>query len=91
MVLKQLKRKKYVGYVKNFYKRINVAEIRIEAGSLKKKDTILIIGPTTGVREQKITSIQINHKEAKEVKKGQRAGVKLNFLARENDRVYLWS
>jgi len=84
------KKKRYAGYVRNFYKKISVAEIRIEAGSLKTGDNILIIGPTTGVQEHKITSIQINHKEVKGVRKGKSAGIKLNCLARENDKVYAW-
>lgn len=84
------KKKTYIGYIKKFYKKINVAEIKIQSNNLKKNDNILIIGPTTGVIEQKITSIQINHKKVKEVKKGQQAGIKLNSLARENDKIYLW-
>jgi len=87
---KATKKKKYIGYVNNFYKKIKVAEIKIEAGKLEKGDVVLMIGPTTGVKEQKITSIQINHKEVKEVKKGQRAGIKVNSLLRENDKIYLW-
>ena len=57
-------------------------------GKLKENETILIIGPTTGVQEQKISSIQISHKQVGEVKKGQSAGIKLNFKARKNDKVY---
>ena len=87
---KAAKKKIYIGYVKNFYKKINVAKIIIESNKLKIGDNILIIGPTTGVVEDKITSIQIAHKEVKEVRKGQRAGIKLNSLVRENDKVYLW-
>jgi len=87
---KAKKKKTYIGIVKNFYKKIKVAEIKLEGSNIKKGDTILIIGPTTGVKEQIITSIQINHKEIKEAKKGQRAGIKLTELARENDKVYLW-
>ncbi len=87
---KATKRKKYIGVVKNFYKKINVAEIKLEGGDIKVGDVILIIGPTTGVNEETITSIQRNKKEIKKSKKGQRAGIKLNSLVRENDKIYLW-
>ena len=80
-------KKIYVGYVINFFKEPNVAVIKLEAGGIKKGDKIMIQGPTTGVQEQTIESMEINHEPVKEAEK-QDVGVKLNFTARPNDKVF---
>jgi len=87
---KATKKKVYVGYVKNCYKKIKVAEIKIEANSVKVGDNLLIIGNKTGVKEEKVKSIEINHKKLKQAKKGQRVAIKFKNLVRENDKVYLF-
>ena len=88
---KATKKKIYIGKVINFYKRINVAEILIESGVLKLGDEIMFQGPTTGVTEQKITSMQKNHKPINQAKKGERIAIKTNSTVRENDKVFLTS
>ncbi len=87
---KATKKKLYIGYVKNFYKKINVAEIKIEANSIKIGDELLIIGNKTGVKQEKVKSMEINHKKVKSAKKGQRVAVKLKNIVRKNDKVYLF-
>ncbi|ENN96523.1 collagenase PrtC [Methanocaldococcus villosus KIN24-T80] len=77
-----------IGRVVNFYKKINVAEIELYH-DLKVGDVILIMGKTTGCVEEKVDSMEINHKKVKIAKKGERVGVKLNNLVREGDKVYL--
>ena len=50
---------------------------------------ILIIGPTTGVHEQKITKIEIDKEDnVKSAEKGQVIGIKVANLCRKNDKVY---
>ncbi|MBN2111580.1 U32 family peptidase [Candidatus Woesearchaeota archaeon] len=82
-------RKKYIGFVKNYYKQVNVAEVKLEAGDLKLGDSILIIGNKTGVKEEKVASIQISKKPVKKAKKGMKVGIKTRNLLRLNDKVYL--
>jgi len=86
---KATKKKIYIGKVKNFYKKINVAEIKIESNQLKLNDNIIFQGSTTGVIEQKITSMEKNHKKIKKAKKGERIAIKTNNRVRENDKVFL--
>jgi len=81
--------KQYIGIIKNFYKKIKVAEIKIESGSFKTGDKIMIQGNKTGSVEQKIKSIEINHKKVSKAKKPQKVGIKLSQPARENDKVFL--
>ncbi len=81
-------KKVYIGYVKKFYKQPSVAEIKAEAGKISVGDKIMIQGPTTGVQEQIIESMEIYHEQVKEAEKRD-VGIKLNFIARENDKVFV--
>ena len=86
---KATRKKIYLGHILKFYKKSNVAEIAIDSNELNLGDNVLIIGNKTGVKEEKISSIEINHEKVKNVKKSQKAGIKLNNLVRKNDKVYL--
>ncbi|MBN1644967.1 U32 family peptidase [Candidatus Woesearchaeota archaeon] len=81
-------RKVYAGFVKNFFKKPMVAEVQVEASKLRLGDKIMIQGSTTGVREIIIDSMEIDKMPVKEVEK-RNAGIKLNFVARENDKVFI--
>ncbi len=81
--------KAYAGYVKNYYKKANAAEIKLEAHALKKGDKILVIGNKTGVAEETVESMQMHKKEVKIAKKGESVGVKTKNILRENDKVYI--
>ncbi|TKJ17670.1 hypothetical protein CEE44_04020 [Candidatus Woesearchaeota archaeon B3_Woes] len=85
---KATKKKIYVGVVKNFYKNVKVAEIKIESHGVKIGDHIMIQGNKTGVVEQSIKSMQKDHKRVNGIKKGF-VGVKLEMVVRENDRVFV--
>ena len=81
--------KEYVGIVKNFYPKINVAEIRIESKGIKKGDELRIQGSTTATFKQKIRSMEKNHTKITAAKKGERVAIQVNQLVRKNDRVFL--
>jgi len=81
--------KTYIGKVRNYYQKIGVAEIILEAGKLKLDDEVFIIGSKTGVLRQKIKSMQINHKNVNKVKKGARLAVKTDKKVRKNDKVFI--
>ncbi len=82
--------KVYLGEVTKFYKKINVAEIRVRNGSLKKNARILFIGKNTPASFAKVGSIQINHKFVEAIEKGEVGGVKLPFVTKRKDKVFLW-
>ncbi len=81
--------KRYVGFVRKFYKRIGVAEIKVETGALCVGDRIMVQGPTTGVVEQIVESMEIEHKPVTRVEKGQAVGVKSKEVFRPNDKVFV--
>jgi putative protease len=86
---KATEKKVFVGIVKNYYKKPSVAEIKLQAGGIKLGDTIMFQGPTTGIIEHKVTSIEINRKKANEAKKGTNPGIKIQGIVRKNDKVFL--
>jgi len=75
--------------VKNYYKHIGVAEIKIENNPLKISDEIRLIGNKTGTFKQKVISIEINHKKISSAKRGQRVAIKTEKEARINDKVFV--
>lgn len=86
----QSKTKKiFIGVVENYYAKNKVAEIKLEGGDIKLKDKLMFQGPTTGVFEQVIDSIEIEHKKINSVKKGNNFGIKVDKKVRENDKVFL--
>jgi U32 family peptidase len=87
---KATKKKIYIGKVTNFFTKLNVAEILIETGELKLNDTILIIGPTTGVIEHQITEIRVDLLPVEVATKGTRCSIPAPSLLRRSDKVYLW-
>ncbi len=88
---KATKTKTRIGKVTNYFRKIDVAEIKIEARSLKINDVILIIGPTTGVLEEKIKEIQLSKNNfTKIAKKGEVVAIKVKKRVRRNDEVYLY-
>ncbi|MFC1755426.1 U32 family peptidase, partial [Thermoproteota archaeon] len=86
---KAKEKKVFIGFVRNYYPKPCVAEIKLQAGGLKKGDKIMIQGPTTGILEQKAVSMQISHKDVKSAEKGKSVGVKVKDIVRKNDKVFL--
>jgi translation elongation factor EF-1alpha len=75
-----------VGQVTHFFSKINVAVIELKA-VLSVGDTVAIKGPTTDF-EQRIESMQIEHKNVQRAEPGQSIGLKVMQRVRETDMVY---
>lgn len=85
------KTKTKIGKITNYFSKIGVAEIKIESGSLKIGDNILVIGPTTGVLEEKITQMEYSKNNSTKIaKKGEVVAIKVKEIVRRNDEVYLF-
>ena len=82
--------KVYVGEVKKFYKNLSVADIRVRTGGFKKGETLLFLGATTPAYRCKVLEMQTDHNPIEEAKKGEAVGVKLPFVVRPKDKVFLW-
>ena len=78
--------KKLVGKITHYFNKIGVAIVDLES-TLKVGDEISIEGVSTNVK-QKIDSMQIEHKNVKEAKKGESIGLKVADRVREGDLVF---
>ncbi len=84
------KRKKYVGKCSNYFSKLGVAEITMEAGELELNDNILIIGETTGVVEMAVKEIRVDLKTVSKSVKGEKMSVQTPELIRRGDKIYKW-
>jgi putative protease len=75
-----------VGQVTHYYSKIGVAVIQLKA-PLNVGDTILIKGATTNL-EQKVESMEIEHRNVVSAEAGQSVGLKVKGKVRERDIVY---
>lgn len=80
----------FVGEVTKFFKKISVARVKILDHSLKIGDTVMFTGKTTPAREAVTTQIEYKHKPRKKAIRGEEVGIKLPFIVRPNDKVFLW-
>lgn len=78
--------KKLVGKVTHYFTKIGVAVIELSS-TLKVGDEISIEGTATNVT-QKVDSMQIEHKNVSQAKKGESVGLKMVDKVREGDMVF---
>jgi putative protease len=84
------KRKVYLGKITNYFRKLNVAEIKLENGDLNKGDMILITGPTTGVVEYLADEIRVDLQVTEKAIKGELCSIKTPDYLRRSDKVYKW-
>jgi len=82
--------KVFLGEVVRFFKKINVAEVKLRTGDLRVGNEVLFIGNHTPAYKSKITEIQKDHISLKSAKKGEIIGIKLPFIVKPKDKVFLW-
>ncbi len=83
------RRKVYVGKVTNFYKKISVAEVLVEAAPLAVGEDIFFLGATTGVAEQRLEELHgLEGEVAAQVVQGQLCAIRTSQLIRRGDQLY---
>lgn len=81
-------KKMYIGKVTNYFAKVEVAEILVEAQYLSAGDEILITGETTGAYEAIADEIRVDLKPVERAVKGEYLSIKTNEIVRRNDKVY---
>jgi len=81
-------RKIYIGKVTNYFSKIGVAELKIESHDLAVDEEIKIIGPTTGVYEDKVKEIRLEYDPVVKAVKGDVCSIPVRELVRRADKVY---
>lgn len=82
--------KQYIGKVTNYFSKLQVAEILIETQELKREDSILIIGPTTGVYEDSVQEIRVELQPVEVAEKGIFCSIPVKETVRRGDKLYRW-
>ena len=80
--------KLYIGQVTNYFSKIGVAELRIETYDLNVEDSIMIIGPTTGVYEDGVREIRLDDGPVPRAVKGDLCSIPVKSVVRRGDKVY---
>jgi len=80
----------FIGEVTKFFKKINVAEIKLQNGALNRGQELLFIGRKTPANFMQVNELQQNHKFVKKASQGERVGVKLPFNVKPKDKVFIW-
>ena len=93
---KATRRKVYCGKVTNWFSKLGVVEILVESESLRVGDDILVIGPSTGVVELKVSEIRVDLKQVREASKGVYCSIPADLggqteKLRRSDKVYVWA
>jgi hypothetical protein len=81
------KKEKLIGKITHYFSNIEVAVIKLSA-PLKKGENIRITGGQETDFEQKVDSMQIDHKEIKTAKKGSSIGLEVKEKVHEGYKVY---
>lgn len=81
-------RKVFVGKVTNFFKRISVAEVYVEASPLEAGRQILFTGEKTGAQEMTAETVYVDERPAKMAPQGVYCSIKTPFEVRRGDRMF---
>ncbi|MBR5398394.1 MAG: U32 family peptidase [Bacteroidales bacterium] len=87
---KARRKKVYAAKITNYFSKLGVAEVLVEAGEIKVGDEILIIGPSTGCIELKIAEIRVDLKPVHKAVKGDLCSIPVSEKLRRSDKLYLW-
>jgi len=81
-------KKVYLGKGMHFFPKAKIGEFKIEAYDLNIGDSILITGPTTGVKEMQLEEMLVNDKKQEKASKGDLVTIPLEFRIRSSDKLY---
>lgn len=81
-------KKVYIGKGMHFFPKTNIAEFKIEAYDMTIGDTLLITGPTTGVKEIVLTEMLVNDEKLTKASKGDSVTIPVDFRVRPSDKLY---
>jgi len=81
-------RKVYVGKVVNYFKKTNIAQVKIESQNLELGASGYIIGDTTGVVDVKFDAMQVDGNEVEIAEKGDDLTFYCEEVLRRNDKLF---
>lgn len=85
---KATEKKIFIGSGIKYFKKAEVGEFRMDAGSLEVGDQIMVTGPTTGVIKTHIKELRVNEKKVGKVEKGDVFSAAICHQIRSSDKLY---
>ena len=82
------KQKTHVAKATNYFSKLGVAEFLMETGVLRKGDEVVIVGPTTGVVEDRVREIRVDLQPVEQVEKGSYFSIAVPQKIRRSDKLY---
>ena len=82
-------KKRFVGIVVNYFRRLSVAEIAVQDTPFALGDELFIEGTSTGFFRQKVESLQINSQVVTEAPAGISVALKVSEPVRRGDKLYV--
>jgi len=82
------RKKVYIGKITNYFTKLGVAEIKMETQEMQINDQVMVIGPTTGVYEDKISEIRVDLSRVEKTIKGEDCSIPVKETVRRGDKVY---
>ena len=86
---KATKKKVLCGKVLNYFPKAKIAQILLTSGEVKKGDSFLITGPSTGAEEGTLTEFHANDLPAEKASKGMEITFPFDKTVRKNDSFFL--
>ena len=83
-----------MGPVTNWFAKIGVVEVQVDATPLHRGDRLLFIGSTTGALEVVAEDLRVDYEPAELCPQGQRCSVAVPagpVHPRRGDKVYIWT
>jgi U32 family peptidase len=80
--------KTYVGKVTNYYRKLGIAEVLIEARDMAVGDSFMVMGPSTGLVEGLINSLHTDQGPVEKAEKGITCAFPVASAVRRQDKVY---
>jgi putative protease len=82
-------RKRFVGIVVNFFKKLSVAEIAVQDAPFALGDELFVEGTTTGFLRQKVDSLEIDSQPISAAQSGTRVALRVSAPVRRGDKLYV--
>jgi len=82
-------KKRFVGIVVNYFKKLSVAEIAVQDAPFALGDELFIEGATTGFLRQKVESLQIEAQAVTDAPAGIHVALKVSEPVRRGDKLYV--
>lgn len=86
---KATERKSFIGLGVKYFSKLKVGEFKLQTGSLKVGDEVMITGPTTGLVRTRVTELRLEESPAEEIdRRGAHFSMPVPVKVRPSDKLF---